>query len=112
VETMRNGILPIVSTFPQRPEFPEKSILYNQIVVQIAQDYDVPLINLWLALEPLPNQGIDQEETTHMSTPASGAVCYFIGPNLEAGFTVRNLVTLQTLDAVLKAVEPAAASVQ
>ncbi len=107
VETIRDGILPIMSTFPQRPEFPEKSVLYNQIVVQIAQDYDVPLINLWLALDPLPNQGIDQEETTHMSTPASGQVCYFIGPNLEAGFTVRNLVTLQTLDAVMKAVEPA-----
>ncbi len=107
VETIRDGILPIMSTFPQRPEFPEKSVLYNQIVVQIAQDYDVPLINLWLALDPLPNQGIDQEDTTHMSTPASGQVCYFIGPNLEAGFTVRNLVTLQTLDAVMKAVEPA-----
>jgi hypothetical protein len=107
VETIRDGILPIMSTFPHRPEFPDKSVLYNQIVVQIAQDYDVPLINLWLALDPLPNQGIDQEETTHMSTPASGEVCYFIGPNLEAWFTVRNLVTLETLDVVMKAVEPA-----
>jgi hypothetical protein len=105
VETIRNGTLPIMSTFPQRPEFPEKSVLYNQIVVQVTQDYDVPLINLWLALESLPNQGVDHEETTRMSIPASGGVCYFIGPNLEAGFTVRNLVTLQTLDAVLKATE-------
>jgi len=24
-----------MSTFPQRPEFPEKSVLYNQIVVQM-----------------------------------------------------------------------------
>ncbi|MBN2306313.1 MAG: SGNH/GDSL hydrolase family protein [Anaerolineae bacterium] len=103
-ETMRNGTLPVVSTFPFRPEFPEKSVLYNQIVVQAALDYDVPLINLWLALEPLPNQGIDAVETTHMSEPADGAACYFIGPNLEAGFTVRNLVTLQALDAVLQAV--------
>jgi hypothetical protein len=105
-ETLRNGVLPVVSTFPHRPEFPEKSVLYNQIVAQIAQDYDVPLINLWLALEPLPNQGIDEVETTHMSIPPSGEVCAFIGPNLEAGFTVRNLLTLQALDAVLKAVEP------
>jgi hypothetical protein len=105
VETIRNGTLPLMSTFPHRPEFPEKSVLYNQIVVQIAQDYDVPLSNLWLALESLPNQGIDHEETTRMSTPANGAACYFIGPNLEAGFTVRNLVTLQTLDVVLKTIE-------
>jgi hypothetical protein len=74
-------------------------------VAQIAQDYDVPLINLWLALEPLPNQGIDPVETTHMSVPEDGAVCYFIGPNLQAGFTVRNLLTLQTLDAVLLAAD-------
>jgi hypothetical protein len=104
VATIRDGTLPIVSTFPERPEFPEKSLLFNQIVVQIAQDYDIPLINLWLALEPLPNKGIDAEETTAMSVPADGGVCTFTGPNLEAGFTVRNLLTLQTLDAVLKAV--------
>ena len=106
VETIRGGVLPVLSTFPHRPEFPEKSVLYNQIVAQVAQDYDVPLINLWLALEPLPNKGIDEIDTTHMSVPAGGEVCAFIGPNLEAGFTVRNLLTLQALDAVLKAVEP------
>ncbi len=106
VATINNGTLPILSTFPHRPEFPEKSVLYNQIVAQIALDYDVPLINLWLALEELPNQGVDPVETTHMTTPEdSGAVCYFLGPNLEAGFTVRNLLTLQTLDQVLQATE-------
>lgn len=104
VETLRNGTLPILSTFPHRPEFPEKSILFNQIVANIAGEYEVPLINLWLALEPLPNQGVDPVETTHMTTPAdSAAVCYFIGENLEAGFTIRNLLTLQTLEAVLEA---------
>jgi hypothetical protein len=29
----------------------------------------------------------------------------FSGPNLQAGFTVRNLVTLQALDVVWKAVK-------
>ena len=104
VETIRNGTLPILSTFPVRPEFPEKSVLYDQIVVKVALDYDIPLINLWLALDPLPNQGIDPEETTHMTVPESGLACYFIDENMAAGFTVRNLVTLQTLDAVLAAV--------
>lgn len=102
-ETIRGGALPVLSTFPHRPEFPDKAVLYNQVVVRIAEDYDVPLINLWRALEPLPNQGVDPEETTHMSAPASGAVCHFIGENLQAGFTVRNLLTLQTLDALLQA---------
>jgi hypothetical protein len=104
VETLHNGTLPVLSTFPHRPEFPEKSILFNQIVANIATEYELPMINLWLALESLPNQGVDPVDTTHMTTPAdSAAVCYFIGENLEAGFTVRNLLTLQTLEAVLEA---------
>ena len=103
VETIRNGTLPILSTFPQRPEFPDQSVLFNQIVVQVAQDYDVPLINLWRALQTLPDHGVDPVDTTHMTVPASGAVCYFVGENLQAGFNVRNLLTLQTLNAILQA---------
>lgn len=101
VETIRHAALPVLSTFPQRPEFPEKSVLYNQIVVQVASDYDIPLINLWAALEHLPNAGVDPQETTHMSVPPSGAVCHFVGENMQAGFTVRNLLTLQMLAVVL-----------
>lgn len=105
VATIRDHTLPILSTFPQRPEFPEKATLYNQIVVQVALDYDVPLINLWRALDSLPNQGVDPADTTHLSTPADGAVCAFTDDHLDAGANVRNLVTLQTLDAVLRAAE-------
>ncbi len=104
-ETIQSGVLPILSTFPLRPEFPEKSVTYNQIVVQVAQDYDIPLINLWAALEPLENQGIDPVETTHMTAPETGSACYFLPDQLQSGFTVRNLVTLQTLAALLEAVE-------
>lgn len=105
VETIRHGTLPILSTFPQRPEFPEKTLLFNQIVAQIALDYDLPLINLWLALEALPHQGVDPADPTHLTMPPSEAVCAFVGENLQAGFTVRNLLTLQALDAVLTAAE-------
>lgn len=103
VETIRQAALPVLSTFPHRPEFPEKSVLYNQIVVQVALDYDIPLINLWAALEDLPNAGVDPDDPTHLSVPASGAVCHFVDDNLQAGFTMRNLVTLQTLEALLAA---------
>ena len=99
VETIRDGILPIMSTFPQRPEFPEKSVLYNQIVVQIAQDYDVPLINLWLALEPLPNKGLGDDHL-HLSYPIGEPGDFSDPANLQTGYVMRNLVTLQSLDAV------------
>lgn len=105
VETIRHGTLPILSTFPHRPEFPEKTLLFNQIVAQIAQDYDLPLINLWLALQSLPYQGVDPADPTHLTIPPSEAVCAFLDENLQAGFTVRNLLTLQALDALLRAAE-------
>jgi hypothetical protein len=74
--------------------------------VQIAADYDIPLINLWLAFEPLPNKGIDPANSTHMTIPASGNTANFTEADLKAGYNMRNLLTLQTLEAVLKMVDP------
>ncbi len=102
-ETIERNILPLLSTFPTRPEDPEKSVLLNRIVVRVALDYDIPLINLNLALEPLPHHGVDPNDTIHLSVPADQKVDSFTPENLQAGFTVRNLVTLEALRAVLEA---------
>jgi hypothetical protein len=79
-----------------------QSILYNQVVVQIALDYEIPLMNLWLALEELPNHGLNSDGR-HLSVPitSSGDLS---GDNLQRGYPMRNLVTLQTLDAVWREV--------
>jgi hypothetical protein len=102
-QTVDSGVLPLLSTFPTRPEDPGKSLLLNQIVVKVAQDYDIPLINLNRALEPLPNHGVNPADTIHMSVPPDGRVDRFTDDDLQYGFTMRNLVTLQALAAVLKA---------
>jgi hypothetical protein len=105
LQTIDAGVLPVLSTFPTRPEDPAKSLLLNQIVVRVAQDYDLPLINLNRALEALPNQGVNPADTIHLSVPANGRVDHFSPENLQAGFTLRNLVTLQTLAAILEAAQ-------
>jgi hypothetical protein len=102
--TLQNGTLPLLNTFPTRPEAADKSLLLNQIVIKIAADYGVPLVNLNRALESLPNQGVDPKDTIHLSAPPDKRVDVFSAQNLQYGFTVRNLVTLQALQAVLKAV--------
>lgn len=102
VQTLNAGIVPLVSTFPNQPGFVEKSILFNQVVVRAALDYNVPLINLWRAFEPLPDQGIDPKEPTHMTTPASGNVASFAPADLTAGHNMHNLLTLQALEALRK----------
>ncbi len=103
-ETIRNGTLPILSTFPTRPEFPEQTALFNKIVVKVAQDYDMPLINLSHALADLPNEGVDPEDPTHMTTPKDEQVAHFTDEALQSGFSTRNLLTLQALDALMQAV--------
>lgn len=101
LETINADVVPILSTFPIRPEFPDKSMLFNQIILKIAEDYQLPVMNLWLGLEALPNQGVDLNETIHLSAPEGGRTCVFSSENLETGYTFRNLVVLQTLDLIL-----------
>jgi uncharacterized protein YraI len=97
--TAEQGIIPILSTFPGNLGFPNHTILFNQIVVKIAWDNDIPLINLWLALESLPNHGLESDGF-HLDEPPDANACYLVGAYLQNGYPVRNLVTLQTLDAV------------
>jgi hypothetical protein len=106
VQTYNAGIVPILSTFPMQPGADAPSLLYNQITAKIATDYDLPLINLWLALEPLPYKGVDPENSTHMTKPSGGHSGSLAEADLQAGYNVRNLVTLQTMEAILQAVAP------
>jgi len=97
-ETIQAGVVPILSTFPGNLQRWKQAVQYNQIVVQIALDYDIPLMNLWLALEQLPNHGLNADGR-HLSLPitSSGDLA---SSNLQRGYPMRNLVTLQSLDAV------------
>jgi GDSL-like Lipase/Acylhydrolase family len=104
-QTLEAGIVPILSTFPERPEDPAKTRLLNQIAIAVARDYRVPIMNLYRALEDLPNRGVDPNDTIHLSAPADGRTDVFTEANLSYGFTRRNLLVLQTLDAVVRAVE-------
>lgn len=103
LETIQQNIVPVLYTFPTRPEYPEKSELFNQIIIKIAEDYDLPLVNLWLGLQELPNGGVDEIETIHLTIPADGTgTGVFDESTLETGYTYRNLVTLQALDILVK----------
>jgi hypothetical protein len=97
-ETIQVGVIPILSTFPNNLAMWNKSIQYNQIVVQIALDFDIPLLNLWRALETIPNHGLNTDNR-HLSHPITNSGD-LSSDNLQRGYPLRNLVTLQALDAV------------
>ena len=96
-QSLAAGVVPLLSTFPRYLDHPDQSMLYNQIVVRVAWDFGVPLLNLWRALEPLPNYGI-AADGFHLNGPLTAAGDLASSDNLQTGYPMRNLVTLQALD--------------
>lgn len=87
-EIIKAGIVPVITTKadPTASDFP-----LNQIMVQLAYEYDVPLWNFWAAVQGLPDHGldVDYEEGHHL---------------LHEAWDVKRLTGVQVLDAVRKAV--------
>ena len=51
------GVIPVLSTFTNRPEFEDKwhqVLALNVITIELAQEYNIPLINFWLAARGPP----------------------------------------------------------
>lgn len=96
--TISEGIVPILST---KADNEEKDGSINATIADLALEYEIPLLNYWRAVQPLPDHGL-QEDGVHITW----------GPNrfndplvMKKGWPVRNLVTLQILDAVWKAIQ-------
>lgn len=102
-DSIDHGVIPVLNTFPGDPQEVDRANLLNQIIVQVGHDYDVPMINLWLALQPLPGHGRNPD-SVYLSWAPHISVAFFVPQNLVYGHTTRNLVTLQTLDRLWQAV--------
>jgi hypothetical protein len=95
--SIQNGVIPVLST---KADNLEKNHFINQTIARLGIEYQIPVINYWQAVQGLPDKGL-QEDGVHITW----------GPNrfddpqvMKAGWPVRNLVTLQTLDAIWRAV--------
>jgi uncharacterized protein YraI len=108
-ETISRGIVPVLTTFPSHPDrFWEQSLQFNAIILDIAQDENIPVINFWLASRALPNYGL-KDDNLHLSGKGERRLSVhgpndrwiaFNGEEQVWGHTLRNLVTLQTLDMI------------
>jgi hypothetical protein len=81
-----NGTLPVLST---KADNVEGNNGINLVTAQVAHDYDIPLLNFWLAANSLPNHGLDESRQNIYLTPE--------------GWDLRNFTALETLDALRKA---------
>lgn len=90
IETViAHGAVPILATKADNVEG-DHSI--NFTTARLAYEYDIPLWNFWLAVQPLPNHGLDTERNDrfHISTDA---------------WNTRSFTGLQALDNVWKGVK-------
>ena len=94
------GVVPILSTLPpmHRDGTEGRVELFNNIIRGLGSEYGMPVVDYWAALQGVPNDGL-AGDGVHPSIILPG-VADFTPENLTYGITVRNLVTLQALDAV------------
>jgi hypothetical protein len=86
---LQNGVVPFLATKADNVEGDHR---YNLTIARIAYEYDLPLWNFWLAVQPLPDHGIDWATDAH-------------GFHLTVdAWNVRSAVGLRTLDRVWRTV--------
>lgn len=99
------GVIPVLTTFPSSPVNNSKwrdVLAFNAIIVRLAGEYDVPLLNLWLAARDLPNHGIE-DNLLHV-TYSGDEWIRFNGEEDQWAYTLWNLLALQTLDTLRREV--------
>jgi hypothetical protein len=91
------NVVPILSTKGDNLEGDHQ---INHRIACLAHEYDLPLWNFWLAIQPLPDRGLqpDLEHLTYGIPDFSNAKA------MQTAWTVRNLTALQVLDAVRRGV--------
>ena len=99
--TIDHGIIPILSTIPVRLGFADRVQTFNRIIVAVARDHAIPLLDYGGAMLPLGAAGLDVDGA-HPSVPPKGyaGAADFSADNLHYGYVIRNLTALQMLDAV------------
>ncbi len=99
-----NNVLPILTLMPTKPH-PQRTELkgmeFNMIMLEIARQYDIPVINMWAAVRDLPENGM-QNDLLHF-TYSGNAYLNFAGGENQWGYTRWNLEVLKTLHAIRQA---------
>ncbi len=93
------GIVPVLMGIPHRGDLTEAGWWvwpYNDVIRGMAQTRQIPFIDLYLALEHLPDSGL-AGDGVHLSTNPDGS-CQMTAEGLEHGNNVRNLAWLAALD--------------
>jgi hypothetical protein len=91
--SVEQGVIPILST---KADNKEGDGSLNAAIARLAQEYQVPLWNFYAAVDPLANNGL-QEDMAHLTW---GRNLFDDPVAMTNAWPLRNLTALQALDAV------------
>ena len=95
------GVVPIIAT---KADNLEGDHAINKTIAQLAWEYDIPMWNFWLVVQPLPDRGVVQKNSSGESDmfhlTHSENYYFYDNQDVQSGWSVRNLTALQVLDAV------------
>ncbi len=96
------GIIPILSTLPDRHAWEDAIDRYNTVIRDLTVERHLPLIEYAEALRRLPDRGLGWDGVHPSWTPHAWytGAARFTPDNLRYGYVLRNLTALQTLDRV------------
>ncbi len=94
IETViAQGAVPVLAT---KADNMEGGHAINKAIVRLADEYELPLWNFWLAVQPITAHGL-QRDGFHLTM---GINDFSSSIQLKRGWVQRNLTALQVLDAV------------
>ncbi|MBI1259872.1 MAG: hypothetical protein GC204_20580 [Chloroflexi bacterium] len=99
--TISHGIIPVLSTFSYDPNggLWFQAVNFNRRIIKIAADYQLPVINLWLAARALPAFGLEVDDI-HMKHWGSENLRFDNGSVAFSGAALRNLLSIKVLDEI------------
>lgn len=104
--TISKGIVPILMTKGddlEHTRYNGPSGAINAVIVKLSREYGVPLLDLHSVAAKLPSNGFGTDGF-HYNVPPDAQTANFTGTHLNYGYTIRNLTSLQALDAVRRLV--------
>lgn len=107
-QTLDMQVIPVLSTIPPRIDravMDARVRRFNEIVVQVAAEQQVPVWNYWLALQTpdVVNAGMHRDGI-HLNSFRANQPGHFAPEALRYGNNVRNLTALQVLDKLRRVV--------
>jgi hypothetical protein len=108
-QVIDHGIVPVLTNVGHRTDIASAGLwvpTYNALINGIAQARQIPVIDLYLAADDIPDFGLtgDGLHSNAYSQDGRSRSCVFTEEALQYGYNVRNLITIEAFDRLRRAV--------